>query len=271
MKYPELKAQWYYLRKLRWPVWTAIVLVGVQVIVWIGSGRIAAYRQVEAPSGFELLGLLMHSAMYVIVFALAAAAAAGIAGEYTTGALQKILVGPVKRGRYLTSRAIVLLTLGLALLCIALVSAILITIPQGNLHGLREGEYIIISTAHLWWNLLIAFGVSAVAMLAVLSFGMFWAAAIRSAAASLILTFGLLVVGGLLYATGTGALFGIDVWNLLFYCNYPFRTYTEAARGLPITWGEGVWSVVLGSAAYTGIFGGGALGIFSRIDLIRNR
>ena len=269
MKYPEFTAQWYYLRNLRWPIWTAIVLIGTEVVVWIGSGRIAAYQHAPAPSGFELLGLLMQSAMYVILFALAAAAASGIAGEFSTGALQKILAGPVKRGRYLVSRATALLTIGLALLCVALLVALLITIPQGDLTGLQEGEYVIISTGRLWWNLLIAFGISAVTMLAVLSFGMFWAAILRSAAASLILVFGLLVIGGLLHATGTGALFGIDEWNLLFYCDYPFRTYTEAARGLPVTWGNAL-SVILGSIAYTGVFGGGSLGIFSRIDLIRN-
>jgi len=183
--------------------------------------------------------------------------------ENSYGTLKTILTRPVSRTEFIYSKIISILLIVIVSVLIIALFGFLIGITFFGLQDITEGGYVLYSWQKILVNFLIAYVLSILPLFVLCLFGFFISTLIKETGAAIGSSIGIYLLIWIIsqYEPISKFLFNA-------YLTFPFDIAGDMAKGLTVSWGPGIYFLILNTFVYGILFVGLSIVNFNRKDLL---
>jgi ABC-type transport system involved in multi-copper enzyme maturation permease subunit len=244
----------------RLPYFGVLVVAVLSVIIYAVAGQLSNAATANA-WGYIAFSMQLIFTDIGLIF-LVVFSALLLAEETGTGTIRAALAAPVYRWELFLAKA----AMGLCYMIFLSLAALFFSGLLGKIHydfgAVTDSLGTVYSRAQIFGDFLLAFALSWIPLVALVTYGLFIATVVRSPGTTVAVS-----ISTLYLIDFTKHLVGLDPYIFTKYTGYSWQIMQQAAQGVDYQWQPEVWKMIGLSAAYALATFGAGLAIFVRQDL----
>jgi ABC-type transport system involved in multi-copper enzyme maturation permease subunit len=210
-------------------VYIAAVLI-TPIVSSFGLRMIENTKNSGTGYSYVLLSLQTLSTMIIPIMLLLFAAST-VSSEKTTGTIRNILVSGYSKAQFISSKIIASLIFLLILMSIAATTTILIGYFSFGFGNITEDGFLILKQSQFWINFLISYSLLAIALFAVISFGIMVSTIAQNNISSITIA-----IGSYILLEGIKTKLHIENYIYSSYIEFPLNMLGDLTEGFYSTW-----------------------------------
>lgn len=185
-----------------------------------------------------------------------------IAEETGFGTVRMILSAPISRWEFYLAKVLTGLLYAGVMSIVSLAVSLCMVLLNYKFGDVTDSMGLIYGQKEVLGNFLLAFFLSWIPLMAVVTYGVFISTIVRKSGQAVAVTIGTIYV-----IDFTKHIIGIDSYIFTKYIGYSWRIFNQVAQGVGYQWSPEIWRMITMSLIYCFITFAAGLTIFSRRDL----